>query len=222
MVQSHRIKINWESTHCSLAAADCLLVCRVHVCASSSIVEPSQVCVSACVPFALYGGGHSLLGVTEGAALGWWIGCFCAQSLSCLRTRRRREKVREKGAWGEGDSQIKGEEKIKYGRRDERDTARRGAYRWEAGGGGGEGRTWGERTGRELRKRRGMWENERGDYLCIQEHCTVVSAANKETKKLANVGNRCHSCRRRRKTNVPGKQKKRKRKEKQRRKCSGW
>lgn len=76
--------------------------------------------------------------------------------------------------------------------------------------GGGEGRTWGERTGREVRKRRGMWENERGDYLCIQEHCTVVSAANKETKKLANVGNRCHSCRRRRKTNVPGKRKKEK------------
>lgn len=48
MVQSHRIKINWESTHCSLAA-DCLLVCRVHVCANSMSNQANLVCVCLCV-----------------------------------------------------------------------------------------------------------------------------------------------------------------------------
>lgn len=53
----------------------------------------------------------------------------------------------------------------------------------------------GKESGKERRRER--------NYLCIQEHCAVVSPANKETKKLANVGNRCHSCQWRKKTNVP-------------------
>lgn len=59
-----------------------------------------------------------------------------------------------------------------------------GAERWENGFRGEEER-WG----------RGMWERKgKSDCLCIQEHCTVVSSANTETKTLANVGNRWHSC----------------------------
>lgn len=69
----------------------------------------------------------------------------------------------------------------------------------------------GERMGGEVSEREGDVRKGRGerDYLCIQEHCTVVSTANKETKKLANVGNRCHSCqwKKKEKTNVPGKKK---------------
>lgn len=58
----------------------------------------------------------------------------------------------------------------------------------EMGGGwvGGryEVREWAERWGR------GGGRGEK-DYLCIQEHCAVVSTAvDKDTKETANVGNR--------------------------------
>lgn len=89
------------------------------------------------------------------------------------------------------------------GRRDERDTVKCGDYRWDIGG------TRGERMGEGEEEGGVVWERKgKRDYLCIQEHCTVVSSANKETKKLANVGNRCHSCEWKKKTNVPGKRKK--------------
>lgn len=50
-----------------------------------------------------------------------------------------------------------------------------GGCRWDTWVDGG---VQGERMGREVKERRGMWEK-RGekDYLCIQEHCAVVSLA---------------------------------------------
>lgn len=193
MVQSHRIKINWESMHCSLVA-DCLLVCRVHGCANSSMLNQANMCVFVhkCVCHCTVSRGIVCWGY-GGCSVGRWIECFCAQSLSCLQTSRGEKGGIERGRrWGR--SADKGKEK----RRGDKIGEKRWEKRCEVGstgerhglGGWSEVREWVARwRGGEREK-----VKERKATCAFKNTAPLFSQPSQQRhKEVGYVGNRCFS-----------------------------
>lgn len=105
VVQSHRIKINWDSVHCSLAAG-CLLVCGAHVFrANSSMLKRANCacmgararpCVRVCLRcvgqrgIACWGYRGCSVGVMNRMLL-----CSVSQLSACLAEEERKVRERE-------------------------------------------------------------------------------------------------------------------------------